>query len=105
MRRAARVDSNQAEIVAQLRDVPGVTVFPTHALGGGFPDIVVGYREANYLFEIKDPDKPPSKRRLTEKEQEFHRNWKGQVHVVLDIYECLDVMRIGYFDEDKEYPF
>jgi hypothetical protein len=94
MRRAARVDANQPEIVSQLRDVPGVTVFPTHQLGSGFPDICVGYQDVNYFFEIKDGNKPPSKRRLTADEEKFHERWKGQVDTVLTVEDCLEVMGI-----------
>jgi hypothetical protein len=46
-RRAAKVDSNQAEIVKALRVVPGVTVALRH------DDILVGYRGRTYWYEIK----------------------------------------------------
>lgn len=48
MRRRARVDDNQAEIVKVLRQL-GATVRPTHTVGDGFPDLVVGWRGKNYL--------------------------------------------------------
>ena len=41
MRRAARTDANQAEIVAALRGV-GASVQPLHAVGQGCPDLLVG---------------------------------------------------------------
>jgi hypothetical protein len=88
MRRDARTDVNQGNIVNALRDV-GASVAVTSALGSGFPDIVVGFRGVNYLMEIKDGSKPPSKRRLTPKEKEFHDLWRGSVVVVNDIDEAL----------------
>lgn len=97
MRRAARVDANQAEIVAALRSA-GASVYPTHALGKGFPDIVVGFRGVNYLMEIKDGSKPPSKRQLTPDEAEFHAAWAGTVHIVESVDDALDVI----FGKGKE---
>jgi hypothetical protein len=88
MRRAARVDANQNEIVETLRRV-GASVAVTSHVGGGFPDIVVGFRGVNYLFEIKDGSKPPSKRRLTEDEQGWHDGWNGEVIVVNSADEAL----------------
>ncbi len=91
--RAKRVDVNQPEIVAALRAVPGVVVFHTHEVGKGFPDIVVSWHgRQNYLFEIKDPNKPPSKRKLTEAEQKFHDTWPGQVDVIETAEEVLLIM-------------
>lgn len=88
MRRAARVDDNQNEIVQALRDC-GASVAVTSHVGNGFPDIVVGFRDINYLFEIKDGCKPPSQRRLTEDEQKWHDAWWGVVVVVNNVDEVL----------------
>ena len=91
MRQRARTDANQADIVKHLRGC-GVTVFPTHQLGRGFPDIVCGFGGMTYLFEIKDPAKPPSKRRLTDDEREFHANWRGQIAVIETADDALVLM-------------
>ncbi len=88
MRLDARTDANQNEIVQALRDV-GASVAITSAMGKGFPDIVAGYRGINYLIEIKDGSKSPSKRRLTPDEQEFHDLWRGAAIVVNDVDEAL----------------
>lgn len=87
-----RVDRNQKFIVQALRKI-GATVWHTHEAGKGAPDIVVGFRRRNYLFEIKDPEKPPSKRRLTEDERCFHYGWQGQVDVIHSFEEALEVMK------------
>ena len=87
MRRNAKVDTNQPEIVKALRAV-GATVEPTHMIGRGFPDIVVGYRGMNYLLEIKDGDKVPSKRKLTDDEAEWHGRWNGSVNIVETIEDA-----------------
>ena len=83
MRRAARIDNNQIEIVAVLRGV-GAIVTPTHQIGHGFPDLVVGYRGQNYLLEVKEPHG-----RLTADEATWHDCWRGQVRIVRSVDEAL----------------
>ena len=91
MRRAARIDDNQNEIVKALRNV-GASVAITSQMGKGFPDIVVGYRGLNFLFEIKDGNKVPSKRKLTDDEVQFFGNWHGQVDIVESIDDALKII-------------
>jgi hypothetical protein len=94
---AARVDENQPKIVKVLRGV-GATVLHLHTLGQGAPDICVGWRGRNYLMEIKDGAKPPSKRKLTADEVVFFDTWAGQVSVVNDENEALQL--IGAIDNE-----
>lgn len=89
--RAARVDDNQDEIKNALRDI-GASVFVTSNVGNGFGDLVVGFRGVNYLLEIKDGSKPPSRRKLTPAEAKFHDEWRGQVDVVNSVDEALQVV-------------
>ena len=49
MRRQAKVDANQSDIVAGLRSI-GATVQPLHAVGKGCPDLLIGYRGDNYAI-------------------------------------------------------
>lgn len=91
MMRNARVDNNQADIVAVLREV-GATVQTLHFVGKGCPDILVGFRGVNYLMEIKDGNKAASKRQLTPAEREFHATWAGQVVIVEDYEAALAVI-------------
>jgi hypothetical protein len=86
--RAARVDANQAEIVAALRKA-GCDVTPTHRAGEGFPDLAVGYRGATYLLEVKDGSKPPSERALTDAQVRWHGQWRGHKAVVCNVDEAL----------------
>lgn len=90
MIRAARVDNNQPKLVKQLRQC-GFSVLIISQLKNCF-DILVGYKGNNYAFEIKDPDKPPSKRKLTEGEQKFFDTWKGNVTLVETLDDCLKVI-------------
>ena len=78
MRRAAAVDANQSILIAAFRRM-GCTVQTLHIVGRGCPDFVVGHKKRNYLVEAKDGDKPPSARKLTPAEEEWHRDWRGQV--------------------------
>jgi hypothetical protein len=78
MRRAAKVDANQAEIVEALR-WKGATVACTHQMGQGFPDVVAGIPGSlfNLLLEIKR-----SRGKLTNDEGVFHCTWAGQLDII-----------------------
>lgn len=75
MRRAAKVDVNQSQIVAAFRAL-GCSVKPAHAVGEGFPDLVVGYRGNDYLVEVKTPSG-----KLTPQQEQFRSDWQGSYHV------------------------
>jgi Holliday junction resolvase len=93
-RRAARVDANQNEIVTMLRKM-GYSVAITSDCGKGFPDIVVGRSGKNYLFEIKDGNKPPSAQKLTDAEQQFADAWKGQYNVITCLDDAIKILRLS----------
>tara|TARA_R110000824_G_scaffold188467_1_gene369789 strand:- start:1031 stop:1318 length:288 start_codon:yes stop_codon:yes gene_type:complete len=76
MRKRARVDHNQAEVVFALRTA-GAFVQSLATVGDGCPDLLVGFQGETYLMEIKDGRKPPSARKLTEDEGRWHERWKG----------------------------
>lgn len=82
-----RTDANQKEIVEKLRSL-GFSVWSTHVIGKGFPDLVVGKYAMNFLIEVKDGAKPPSSQRLTEDELVFHRSWKGHVCILASPLDC-----------------
>jgi hypothetical protein len=81
VRRRSRVDDNQASIVQVFRQM-GCSVQPIHTLGRGVPDLLVAVRGKTLLVEIKDGSKPPSARRLTPDEMEWHAKWRGDVYIV-----------------------
>ena len=88
-----RVDNNQAEVVKRLK-LHGVSVLHLHIVGNGCPDLLIGFRGANYLVELKNPDNPPSKRELTDDEKKFFCLWKGQVVKAETVEQILEA--IGY---------
>ena len=83
-----RIDRNQPEIVQKLRDI-GATVTVLSMVGFGCPDILVGWHGVNYLLEIKDGEKSPSRRTLTPAEMRWHRDWEGQSAIVLSADEAI----------------
>ncbi len=119
MRKIARIDNNQPDIVKAYRDV-GASYQHLHTIGGGVPDGLVAfdgvtivsrlltsqqiawalakmfpgnsfkiYSGANLCVEIKDGSKPPSKQALTPDEQEWHESWKGPVLIIKSVDEAL----------------
>lgn len=91
MRRNAKIDANQPEIVKVFRDLQ-CSVRHTHQLPDGGGDIIVGCRNLNCLVEIKDGSKAPSERKLTEDEERFMKGWKGMYRVVNNVDEAIAVV-------------
>lgn len=91
MRKKGRIDGNQNTIVKQLRAM-GASVQSLASVGNGCPDLLVGFRGINYLFEIKDGRKSPSRRKLTPDEILFAETWKGRVFVINSIDEILKIL-------------
>ena len=92
MRRASAADGNQKEIVAALRAV-GAMVIPCHAVGQGFPDLVVGYAWQTWLIEVKDPSQPKHRHELTPAQKLFHAAWPGRpIAKVFTVKEALQVI-------------
>lgn len=89
MRRAAKIDENQPEIVAALRKI-GAYVTILSAVGDGVPDLLVFFRGQFSLLEIKDGNKPPSARKLTPDQAKWHAVHKdARVFVVTTIEEAI----------------
>lgn len=81
MKRAARIDENQPDIVKSLREL-GASVQPLHGVGCGCPDLLIGYKGRNYLIEIKNPDKPKCDQKLTKDQKKWHDSWFGQKVII-----------------------
>ena len=92
-RRKDRIDSNQSDIIKQLRKIPGVTVEPGH------DDILVGCIDRlgvphTYWYEIKNPeligkDGKPMPSIVKESQQELIKKWTGHYKIVSTIKEIL----------------
>lgn len=93
MRRNAKVDENQPEIVEALRKA-GAFVVITSQLKNAF-DILVAFRGKLFIMEIKDGEKPPSARKLTDGETKCKEGIEGAgctYHIVLSVEEALNVI-------------
>lgn len=82
MRYANRIDENQRDIVKALREYGAVVRIISQ--GDGIPDLLVAYKGYTILMEVKDGDKVPSARKLTEAEQKFFDEWTGGMLVVVN---------------------
>lgn len=91
MRRAAKIDANQTEIVKALRKF-GASVQSLASTGKGCPDLLVGFRGMNWLLEIKDDQKVKSARKLTDDQVVWHESWRGQVHVIESIDQAINLI-------------
>lgn len=77
-----RADGNQPKLVSFIRAC-GASWQHTHTVGGAL-DGIIGYAGVDQRVEIKDPDQPASKRKLTPAEQETFDTWKGRRPVVIE---------------------
>jgi hypothetical protein len=92
MRRAAKIDANQSEVVDALRKI-GCSVTLLAAVGDGVPDLLVGYRSRTIMLEVKDGRKPPSARRLTPDQERWHSAWRGgPVWTVTSAQQAVEIM-------------
>ena len=99
MKTKGRVDRNQQDIIDALRKA-GCSVLSLASVGNGCPDIMAGIAGKNYILEIKDGTKPPSRQKLTPAQKRFHKfdpehpekYWQGQKAVVSTVHEALSIV-------------
>ncbi|HZN68013.1 MAG TPA: hypothetical protein VFB66_22195 [Tepidisphaeraceae bacterium] len=98
--RRAKRDGNHAEIVRALRDC-GRSVLELHTVGGGCPDLLVGYGGyAMVLLEVKNPS---GRDRVEESQRTFLKAWRGKPPVVVrSVDEALRACGIATGDERDE---
>lgn len=94
--RAAKIDANQNEIVSALRNV-GASVQSLATIGKGCPDLLVGFNNNNFLMEIKDGELSRSRQALTGLQVIWHKSWCGQIHVVANVEQALEIL--GIYDK------
>jgi len=90
MRRDAKVDLNQKDIVRKLRAM-GYSVRHTHTIGKGFPDLVIGRHGVNLLVEVKRKGE-----KLTQDEQDFFEIWRGLVIIGYDAEQINSYFEINF---------
>ena len=94
MRRAAKVDDNQALIVSALRKA-GCSVQLLHKVGEGCPDLLIGVAGLNLLAEVKDGAKVPSARKLTGPQEKWHDEWRGQAEIIESVEDALVLVNMA----------
>ena len=88
----SRIDDNQPEIVKALREA-GCSVESLAMVGHGVPDLLVACPDGRtLLLEVKDGEKPPSARRLTDDEREWQDRWTGECWTVESVEAALRVV-------------
>jgi len=81
MRTAARKDTNHEQIVKLFKKL-GWSVLDIAQLKNCC-DIFVSKKQITIAIEIKDGEKPPSQRKLTDGELKFKNEWKGFYQIVI----------------------
>jgi hypothetical protein len=96
MRRAARRDDNEQDIIKAMR-AEGAYVKVIN--DEGLFDLLVAYRgpsgfQHTLLIEVKDGAKPPSARRLTDAELKFHDEWPlSNLFIIIGVEEAVALLR------------
>lgn len=93
--RRASKDRNHRPITRALQRC-GASVQELHAVGGGVPDLLVGYRGRTLLLEVKNPDtrygqeKNDNSCGTLQRQEDWRAAWRGSpVVVVRSIDEAL----------------
>lgn len=82
-------DQNHKEITQALEKI-GATVYDTSKFGGGFPDVIVGYRGKCILLEYKT-----GTGKLNPKQEDFRDWWRGNYSVVRTPMEAVEAVTNG----------
>lgn len=94
MRTRGKRDGNHAEIIAALRKA-GMSAIDLGAVGGGCPDIAIGWRGVTALVEIKDGALTPGCRKLTADQEAFFASWGGLAFVATSPQNAIDQMTVA----------
>ena len=87
MRRAAKIDGNQTELVEAFRKL-GCSVLSLAAVGKGVPDLLVAIKGITWLVEVKMP-----KGKETPDQVEFAKTWQGCRAIVRDVAGVATVVK------------
>ena len=90
-KRFYKADRNEKDIVNALKMIPGIQVETGH------DDILVGYKGANYWYEIKNPAEINNKGEVSnkstktaQKQAKLAKEWTGHYKIVSTLKEILD---------------
>jgi len=100
--RARRTDRNHAEGVAAFRKY-GCWVRDLHDVGKGLPDLLIAV-PPNWtlaLVEVKDGEKPPSQRKLTDAQEKLHAECPAVIWIVEsedDVFHTITYIRQSEYE-------
>ena len=86
MHKHGKKDTTQDGIVAALREI-GAHVQSLASVGDGVPDLLVSYRGAWFVFEVKSPGG-----KLTECEKKWHDAARASVFIVYSADDALKIV-------------
>lgn len=93
LRRAARVDANQADLVREFRGLGGLWVPAGHPI-----DAWCGWRGRWLAVEVKDGNKPPSRQKLTDDQIDFIRTCAA-CRLPVAVVRTLDDLLAAFTDQ------
>jgi hypothetical protein len=87
VRRRGRLDATHAAIVAALEAI-GATVQSLADIGGGCPDLLVGFLGRMFLLEVKNPERAtkagvPRDKKPAEQQRGWRDWWRGPAPVTV----------------------
>ncbi len=90
-RRATRKDGNHAAMRDLWKRMGGswLDIVPIEP---GTPDALLGFRGADQLAELKDPEADNHDRKLRPQQVEWHRHWRGRPVVKLETARDLEAL-------------
>lgn len=96
MKYARHRDRCERGIIEALRAV-GASVWQINAERAGEPDLCVGYKGVNFLFEVKSPPGPRGGRsgrgqHLSEDQVRWMLEWRGQVREINSARDALEAI-------------
>lgn len=86
-------DANQADFILDMKAI-GAPVVDLSSVGGGCGDVLVGWNFRNWLFELKDPNQPPSARKPRQSQLAFRASWRGQYDLVETSEAAMQLMGV-----------
>ena len=100
MRVHGKVDLNQRALVAILRQYPGAVIHSLASVGGGTPDLLLGYQGETTLIEVKGRGG-----KLNDLQRAWHAEWTGTpVAVVRSQEDVVILMASLARPRDTETP-
>lgn len=97
MRRRPKLDANH-KAIGNIAQQMGANVVSLAGEGKGIPDLLIGWRGANYLWEVKRPGVHQKKRgarqaATNEAQLQWAIRWTGQYAIVTCEQDAIDFLQ------------